>query len=167
VTLVAATGPAEPPLVFDFEAPLDTVALPEGMAAEAVTEPVHGGQFALRVTGTCANTWNYAQISRIPLVPGARYRLEGWMLVTRLDGPLGGPCLKVGINGLDGAWITNESTSPYDVTKMGEWQLLSVEFDVPPEGLTGDLCIERGGLEAQVTGEIVVDDLTLRMTAGP
>jgi len=167
VELVPEDGGAMPETRLDFEAPLAGVSTPEGVQAQIEGEPVHGGAGALHVSGSCANTWNYALIARAALVPGARYRIEGWMRVDRLDGLAQSPYFKVGINAADGAWITNESTEAYALAQPGTWQRLAVDFDVPPSGTTGDICIERGALEGTADVDLRVDDVVLRMLAGP
>lgn len=152
---------------WDFEGELLAVSTPKGMSATVAEEPVHGGTHALALRGSCENTWSYGIVAHLPLVPGARYRLSGWMLVRRLEGLRETPSLKVGINDAEDKWITNATTGAYRTDAMGQWQELSVEFDVPVSGAFGYICVERNSFSGKADIEMYVDDIELRMTAAP
>ncbi len=167
VQIVPGVAGQERVWVWDFEGDFTPAGLAQGMAAALVDDPLHGGARALRIEGQCEDTWGYATLARVALEPGARYRLTGWMLVRKLEGLRGGPSMKVGINGPDGAWVTNATTGAYRMDQPDTWQRLSVEFDTPAQGVTGDVCVERGSFSGVADAEIYLDDLELRTTAAP
>lgn len=164
-------GTAQPKEVaaMDYEEGHDIkgVGLPKGMARElARGEGVEEGS-ALRVHGTSEGTWQYAVLGRVKLIPGARYRLEGWLKVERLTGALKAPHLKVGISDARGTFITNATTGPYDLKRTGQWQRLERDFDCPPNGTVGTICVERGQREGRVEAEILVDRVRLELLRAP
>ncbi|MCC7491003.1 MAG: carbohydrate binding domain-containing protein [Fimbriimonadaceae bacterium] len=127
----------------------------------------HDSQRALRLTGTCRNTWNYGHLRLpVPLQPAARYRLSGWMRVERVE-PAKAPYVKVGVNAADGKWIDNFNAAPYDLRQSGTWQRFDRVFEVPLRGAAGDLAIERGGLEGERSVDLLLDDLRLELLDAP
>jgi hypothetical protein len=154
-------------LAWDFEDGEGPAAVPPGMVAEVVGNPVHGGARALRLSGHSEQTWNYGVVSRVPMVGGGRYRLSAWVLVRSLTGAERGPNLKVGLNGADGKWISNANTNGYDTGALDTWQYVTAEFDCPVEAATGDVTVERGALDAAIEAELYIDDVELLTLAAP
>ena len=162
-------GEAVEPRVFawDFEDGKGAASVAQGMTAEVVGDPVHGGTKALKLSGHSEQSWGYGLIERVPLIPGARYRLSAWMLVRSTSRPDLEPTMKVGMNGGDGKWITNANTGHYDTQALNTWQQLTVEFDCPVQAATGDVCVERSALEAAIEAELYVDDVEVSVVAAP
>ena len=169
ISVVRKQKPPQQSILLDFEQPdsLKDVGLPKGMKKELATgEGLQGGN-ALRVFGATQKTWAYAILKRVKLVPGARYKLEGWLLVRSLKGYHRGPYLKVGINDTSDNWIVNMNTGKYDLRRKGQWQKFETEFDCPPEGVIGTIAIERGELDSRIEADILVDRVKLTLLAGP
>ena len=139
-----------------------------GLTATIDTAAAHSGKAALLITGKMGTGWNYTSF-RVPktLIPGARYRLSGWLLVDKLQGITPAPYLKVGVNAADGHWLENYSTGPYDLTKLGTWQYLEDTFEVPAAGATGDICIEKGQMEGEAMVTLRLDDVKLEVVEAP
>ncbi|MGQ9730216.1 MAG: DUF4832 domain-containing protein [Candidatus Zipacnadales bacterium] len=153
--------------VWNFEAGLGFVVAANGITADVVADPVHGGERALRFAGESRNTWNFGQIATVPVLPGARYRLSAWVLIRVLEPLTNHPKMKVGFNGAEGKWITNAFTQPYDVQTLDTWQHLVAEFDTPLSAVTGNVTVERSALADTITAEIYVDDVELTLLAAP
>ncbi len=163
-------GPREA-VRLDFERPeqLRRVSTAKGIKASIAPGQGRGGSAALWVRGTCEKTWNYAVLARLPVLPGARYRLEAWMLVRSCEGAPRknrGPHLKVGVDDAEGEWVENFNTQPYDMGRRGQWQKLTVEFDCPVEGARGYICIERGEYEPRMSVDLLIDDVVLTLLGG-
>jgi hypothetical protein len=152
---------------WDFEEGKGAASVAQGMTAEIASDPVHGGAKALKLSGHSAQTWGYGLIERVPLQPGARYRLSAWMLVRSTSRPDLEPTVKVGMNAADGKWITKANTGQYDTKALGTWQHLTVEFDCPILAATGDVSVERSSLEAPIDAELYLDDVELTVVAAP
>jgi hypothetical protein len=169
-TLHGVATPATSGVVFDegFEANPAPWTVSQGITATVDTVAAHTGKASLLVVGTMGAAWNYTSF-RLPkpLVPGAKYRLSGWMRVDKLEGIGAAPYLKIGVNAADGHWIDNHSTNPYDLGKLGTWQPLEGTFECPADGATGDLCIEKGQFEGNATISLRLDDVKLEMLESP
>ncbi len=131
----------------------------EGMSLEVQSEVVHGGAKAARVRGTQLKGFSYASSVRVPVEPGRKYTVRGWLRVDALDPPAFAPCFKCGLNAGD-QHLTNVFTPFYDVTKMGTWQRLEATFTAPAKATTGYLALEKH-TTATVTADLYVDDLEL------
>lgn len=155
------------PVRWTFEEPGPGARVPEGMTAEIVDDPVHSGGGALRLSGTSADAWAYGVIDTVPVVPGGRYRLSGWVRFDSLNAPGRRPSMKLGMNAADGTWITNANTQPYDTKQLTTWQHLVVEFDCPVNAATGDITVERGGFGDTIEAELYLDDVELTLISAP
>jgi len=159
---------------------LETMAYQEGFEGDVppwghgkeitaeVADGGHDGQKSLRVSGTEQQGWNYAS-HRVeqPLLPGALYKLTVWMKVDATDAqPRFGPYVKIGVNDAEGKWIDNFGTGKYDLTKLGTWQELTGFVDVPINGATGDLAIEKGDNHTKVTIDLRLDEVRLELVEG-
>jgi hypothetical protein len=140
----------------------------KGLVASIDTAAAHSGKASMLVSGTMGTSWNYASCSLPkPVIPGAKYRLSGWMLVERLKGIKSAPYLKVGVNGRRGDSLENYLTGAYDLTKMGTWQLLEGTFEAPGASATGGIAIEKGQFEGEATVTLRLDDVKLEALESP
>ena len=166
---VAGSPPKTTVATIDFESPEDfrRVGVPKGITKQLVPDKGLDGSHALHISGSCENTWSYALLRRLPLIPGARYRLEGWLNVTTCQGAAKPPYFKVGLNDATGKCLYNANTQRYDMRRAGQWQKLSVDFDVPATATTGDIAIERGQKTGRITVDMLVDRVSLTLLAAP
>ena len=134
----------------------------------ALDVDAHSGKQSLLVSGTQpGGAWEYAAGPRLAVLAGSRYRLSAWLKVDRLDPPNQSPYLKLGVNDAAGKWITNFLTDKYDMTKTGTWQLLTGTVETPADAATGDITIEKGGLDLKVSGTMRLDDVQLDLLESP
>lgn len=139
----------------------------EGIAATVGDTQAHSGQHALLVTGSCQKAWNYTSFrTPVELQPGSRYRLSAWMLVESMEPANYAPYLKLGVNNQEGKWLTNFNSGTYDLRQMGTWQRLEADVEVPLDGASGDVAIERGSQEAPITARLWLDDVALELVEG-
>ncbi len=162
-------GDVVQPIVFEegFEGDLPACGHGAQVTAE-VAAGGHTGERSLRVAGSEQKGWNYAS-HRIPqpLLPGALYKLTIWMRVDSTDAPPRlGPYVKLGVNDAEGKWIDNFSTGRYDLTKLGTWQELTGFVEVPVNGATADLAVEKGDNFTSVTIDLRLDEVRLELVEG-
>lgn len=126
------------------------------------------GKASLLVSGTQGRGWGYASFRvPTPLVPGGKYRLSAWMLVQEIEPGGSAPYLKIGVNDLEGKWLTNYNSGRYDLAKLGTWQRLEAVAEIPVGAGTGDLAIEKGAHSIPITASIRLDDVKLELLEGP
>ncbi len=169
-TLHGVATPASSGVVYEegFEGAAPAWGASSGITATVDSATAHAGKASLLVTGKMGVGWNYAAF-RLPkpLLPGAKYRLSGWMRVDNFAGIPTAPYLKIGVNAADGHWITNYTTNAYDLGKLGTWQYLEGVVECPADGATGDLCIEKGQLDGDAALTLHLDDLKLQLLESP
>lgn len=115
---------------------------------------------ALRIRGRSTAGWNFAASARLPLQPGAQYRLSAWLRVDALSEGARAPFFKCEF--LRGATAAGArvNSERYDLARRGAWQELAAEFLVP-EGVTaGYLALEKGD-EAPVEIDALVAGVSL------
>ncbi len=166
---VAGTQAQATVAAIDFEDPKDfaRVGVRKGIKKELARGKGIDGGTALRLYGTSEDTWAYATLQRVTLIPGARYRLEAWLNVSRCEGASKPPYLKVGINDAQDKCLYNANTERFDMRRAGKWQKVSVEFDVPADGVTGNIAVERGQFSGRITVDLLVDKVTLTLLSAP
>jgi hypothetical protein len=122
----------------------------------------HGGNGSLKVSGmTDTSVWNYAISRSFKLEPNKKYKLTGWLYVTKLSNPVYPPFLKVGIES-NHQWISNAITGKYDVKTINQWQRVSGQFTTPNKpALNGYLAVEKGINNVSLETELYIDDLKL------
>jgi len=104
---------------------------------------------SLRVRGPIRVGWNYVTSPRVPMTPGALYRLSARVRVDRLGPDTPPPYLKcefVAAKGREA--LGRASTDRYDVSNMGTWQRLAGEFKAPDGVAAGWMALEKGTSEA-------------------
>jgi len=124
------------------------------------------GEPCLIATGREAGrAWSYAS-TRVPVLPYSRYRLSCWMKVEKIEPGLA-PYVKLGVNAGDGTWITNTNSNPYDLRRIGTWQLLVADGETPPTAATADIAIEKSVLETPIAAAIRIRDVKLEVLETP
>jgi hypothetical protein len=138
-----------------------------GMEVAVDNTMAHRGEYSMLITGTQQDNWGYASHGlESPILPGSRYRLSCWMLVESID-PAIEPYLKIGLEDVEGEWLTNWNTNRYDLSKPGTWQYLEITFETTMETGGGHLSVEKGGREARVKADIHIDDVKLELLESP
>lgn len=136
----------------------------KGVKFSQDTSQNHGGNAGLKIAGTSGKgEWDFAESPKFNLVPGKHYKFSGWMKVDSIKpaDPKTYCWLKVGIY-KDNQWKKNVISNNYDLTKKGEWQLLSAEFDAPADNnLTGNFTIDKRPQDKDITATIFVDDIKI------
>lgn len=168
-TIVLAPGEAGETVIYDegFEGDGPAWSAVDGVEVSLDEGAAHEGRRSLLVSGTAATVWNYASVKLpAPLLPNARYRLSGWMMVEANDPALKRPYLKVGVHDRDGRWLSNAGTDPYNTDRLGTWQWLEGYVEVPPDGAMGYIAIEKGDNVTPVTIRLRLDDLRVELVEG-
>jgi hypothetical protein len=138
------------------------------MAANVDDGAAHGGKRSLVVAGLHPNGWNYASLRLpMPLLPAARYHLSAWMLVEKLEPGTYAPYIKLAANDAEDDWIANFTSQRYDMSRVGEWQLMDVYGDVPLRAATGYIAIEKGASTIPINARIRLDDIKLEVLEAP
>lgn len=147
---------------WDFENPKITwTPRSAAIKLERVETGAHGGQAALRLTGTEPGNWNYAASAPVPMTGGQTYRLSAWLKIDTLPQGTAAPSLKCEfVSAAAGKEVGRVTTGTYDATKLGQWQQVSTEFRAPA-GVTGCwLAVEKGG-NTPMTIDALLDDVVL------
>jgi hypothetical protein len=146
--LLSTAHATEPATLFSFDTGTDdwspraksiTVGHVDGEGATAES------QGCLRVMGAIDVGWNYAASKHQPVEPGKLYRLTVWLRVDKLGEASPAPFLKCEFVAKDSRGMAGQMhTDPYDTTKLGTWQKLVVEFQVPDKAAACWLALEKG-----------------------
>ncbi|GEM_PF-6840403 len=59
------------------------------------------------------------------------------------------------------------NSAKYDLQRQGQWQQLAIDCEMPPLAEQSIFAIERGEFDAEVSGTIWLDDLTVEMLEAP
>ena len=138
------------------------------MAANVDDKAAHSGKRSLVIAGLHPKGWNYASLRLpMPLHPAARYHLSAWMLVEEMQPDSHAPYIKFAANDAEDDWIANFTSQRYDMSRMGEWQLMDVYGDVPLHAAIGYLAIEKGASSIPITARIRLDDIKLELLEAP
>lgn len=114
--------------------------------AEAAPPGVSGP--VLRVSGaTSGEVWNYGRTPTQTLQAGRRYRLSGWVRVDRVGTGTPAPSFKCEFVDSAKRSLGRTRTGIYDLSRLGSWQQLSVEF-APPQGTVGCYAALEKGVQA-------------------
>ncbi|NLS92343.1 MAG: hypothetical protein GXX96_09285 [Planctomycetaceae bacterium] len=120
---------------------------------------MHGGAVAARLVGNDVAGWTYASGPHMPLEPGKKYLVRGWVRVDAVEPADAAPGFKCGLY-RHGKWLYNEYTSRYDLSKIGAWQLLESRFTVPEDATSGHLALEKR-MRVPVSIRLHFDDVEL------
>ena len=181
--------PNDPSQAAGFERGPGTWRAAKGMRLEIQDAIVHGGQRAARLSGTQTGGWSYAAAGKVPLQPGQKYLIRGWLRVDALEDaknpsqnhprqdarPSGSqspadsgtnakyaPLIKCGIS-QGSRHLSNALTKAYDMTKLGTWQQLEGTFVAPQEADAGSLAVEKRTTEP-LTATLYLDEVELLPT---
>lgn len=130
-----------------------------GMTLQVQEAIVHGGRYAARLSGTQTGGHSYASSVTIPMEPGKRYTVRGWLRVDALEPGGSAPCFKCGVYE-EKKWVANFFTPRYDLSKPGTWQELQCTFPAPANATRGLIALEKRTTEA-VTATLYFDDVEL------
>ncbi|MCC7491583.1 MAG: DUF4962 domain-containing protein [Fimbriimonadaceae bacterium] len=120
-----------------------------------------GSAGALRVRGPIREGFNYASGPQFGLVAGQLYRLSAWLRVDRVGEGTPGPFLKCELQAGPTETLGRVNTNSYELTRLGQWQQLEVEFKAPARAVLGWLAIEKGTAEAEV--DLLLDDVRVEL----
>ncbi len=102
----------------------------------------------LRIYGRMEGNWNYALSESIALQAGQLYRLSAWVKVISAGATTPMPFLKCEFVAADRRReMGRASTDAYDPTSLGQWQLLTAEFQAPAGTISGWIALEKGTSE--------------------
>ena len=142
---------ADSPMAFGFETDVDTWKPRAGSIT--VSREEGGGAVPqsaahLRVHGRIEGGWNYASSDPQPIEPGRLYRLTVQVRVDRLGSNTPAPYLKCEFVGSGRRESPGQvHTTRYEPGRLGEWQLLQVEFQTPEDARAFWLALEKGTQE--------------------
>ncbi|MEI7732857.1 MAG: DUF4962 domain-containing protein [Verrucomicrobiota bacterium] len=167
VCLATGVLAAAAPLRWSFETgtsgwkPRDKTIQVERLAEPGATPE---SRACLRIHGTIAGGWNYAQTERQPLVAGQNYRLSAWVRVDRVGPRTPMPCLKCEFLAQNpNNALGRVNTETYAEKNLGKWQLLTAEFTAPTGTALCWLGLEKGtGQAAEIEmrlGEIQLEPI--------
>ncbi len=114
----------------------------------------------LQVAGVAGDGWNYACAGRIPVEANSRYLFRAWARVDRVGAETPMPYLKCEFVSQDGTSLGRALTSKYLDARMGQWQLLSCEFETPVGTVEGAVALEKGTSDATDI-DAYLDDVTV------
>ena len=77
------------------------------------------------------------------------------------------PYIKLAANDAEDEWIANFTSQHYDMSRVGEWQLMDVYADVPRRSAIGYIAIEKGAHSVPITARMRLDDITLELLEAP
>jgi hypothetical protein len=139
-----------------------------GIAAERVTSQKHSGAAALHIRGKLTGQGEYVNTrydtSGDPaeilwLKPKQKYRLAGWLRVEQASPTTPAPSLRLTFRDATGS-RTAATTPPYDLTKLGTWQRLTTEFELPEWNTRNYLALNTNS-RAEVEIDMYLDDVSL------
>ena len=121
----------------------------------------HTGMASLKMEGILpAGLWSFTESKKIRIRPGARYTFSGWM---RIDSISENSSLFKCALWSPEKWIRNVDSTWYDMSRRGQWQQLTAEFEAPAEEeLLLSFFVEKRPAEKEVSATIYIDDLAIR-----
>ena len=150
-SVVYGTPPAT---TFRFERSLDTWKPRAGsirVARDETGTATPDSKACLHVQGRIDGGWNYAISDSRPIRAGGLFRLSAWVKVNRLADRSPAPYLKCEFVGAanpadkgQGKYLGQVHTDHYDLSRLGTWQELPVEFKAPEEATGFWLALEKG-----------------------
>jgi len=99
----------------------------------------------LRIQGSMNENWNYALSDSVSMEAGRLYRLSAWLKVVSAGSKTPMPFLKCEFVASDRRKeMGRAATTEYDVTRLGQWQHLTGEFQAPAGTASCWLALEKG-----------------------
>lgn len=151
----------------DFEKNLDGWPS-RGWKLQRSSEVKHSGTASLKITGFHGGQNEYLNTTYDApgspyeikwLVPGEKHRLTAWLRVDKLSQGAPGPSVRIQFrdaSGSRGSAITNA----YDLSQLGTWQRLSVDFTVPDYNTRNYIALNTRTRDA-IDAEIYFDDISV------
>ena len=171
--LAAALSPARRPVPAlvpnpDFEQTGDGWRTRPELTYEITTELSHTGAACAKASGKIAGQGEYlvtwyacgAPWEIVWLEPGRRYRAQMWLRVDRLGEGIPAPKPRIAFRS-KGTTRDSVSTNPYDLSRMGEWQRLSCDFEVPEYYDALYIAVSTGTREPQEDVLMCLDDIAI------
>ncbi|MFW5866492.1 MAG: hypothetical protein ACOCX2_01660 [Armatimonadota bacterium] len=151
----------------DFERDLNGWTVRTGLTISHSTEVAHTGRASAMAEGTMErqNEYFVTRYSCGPpweimwLAPGEEYRMQLWLRVDELSDGAPAPSARLAPRSKGvtrGAFRTNE----YDLSRLGEWQLLETEFTVPEATDAAYIAINTSTHDP-VTTRMYLDDVAI------
>jgi len=151
----------------DFEA--DILGWPSrGIDTQQAIGVGHSGRAAMKISGTMAGQNEYVNTRYDThggpyeitwLEPGATYRLSAWLRVDGISPDTPGPSLRLAFRDATGTRGAG-TTGRYDLAKMGTWQQLSTDVQVPEWNTRNYIALNTNTRE-EVRVEMYFDDISL------
>ena len=106
----------------------------------------HSGEDSIKIVGLQEGDWNYAQatLNLDSLKPGRRYILRGFLRVEEIEKDEYPPWLKIGMNDIAGKELSQQVTTPYDLSMLNVWQHFVCRFKLEKEISRAYLAVEKG-----------------------
>lgn len=134
------------------------------------------GSWGLKISGRKTKGWSYAMLDIEPKArPNAHYRLSGMMRIASLTSgrpqstsrDLLPPFIKLDVRDLGGKHLENVNSSRYDLSRLGEWQAISLTVVTTDQ--VGSLAFgwETGDFNAPMDIEGYLDDVLLEILDEP
>ncbi|MCB9874304.1 MAG: hypothetical protein H6821_09020 [Planctomycetaceae bacterium] len=151
----------------DFEQNADGWVARPGLKLTHNTEIRHSGIGAAKISGR-SNRQNEYIVTRyetgppweiLTLKPGKQMRLLLWLRIDRISEGAPAPTAHLATRS-KGRTRQSFSTAPYDLQRLGEWQLLQTEFTVP-EGTDAAYIAVATRTKEPVEATLYVDDVNL------
>ena len=137
-----------------------------GIDLSLSTAPDGTGERCLLLTGNQLDSWGFAAAAVAdPILPGGKYRLSCRMRIDGLEGP-GSPSLKLGVADVEGNHLANYNTPPYDLDRLGSWQVLTTFFSVGAQAGRGTISLEKGSRSPVRCARIWLDAVQLELLEG-
>jgi hypothetical protein len=139
-----------------------------GVATERVTSEKHSGAASLHISGKMTGQGEYVNTRYetqgdpaeiVWLKPKQTYRLAAWLRVDRVSPTTPAPSLRLAFRDASGSRTAAE-TGKYDLAKLGTWQRLLAEFEVP-EWNTRNYIALNTNTRAEVEIDMFLDDVSL------
>ena len=124
-----------------------------------------GSQGCLHIKGSIERGWNYATSERHPVDSGKLYRLTTWMRVDRVGTETPAPFLKCEFVERETRRMAGQiHTDKYDISQLGTWQKLVLEFQAPDNAVACWFALEKGTSgPAEIDAKL--DEITLEPIA--
>ncbi len=151
----------------DFERDLGGWTVRSGLTLTRSTDVAHTGQASAMAEGTIERQNEYF-VTRYSCGPpweimwlesGEEYRMQLWLRIDDISDGAPPPTARLAVRSkgvTKGAFATNE----YDLTRLGEWQLLETEFTVP-EGTDAAYIAVSSHTPDPVTTRMYLDDVAI------
>jgi hypothetical protein len=151
----------------DFEKNLDGWPS-RGWKLQRCSEIKHSGTASLKITGVHGGQNEYLNTTYDTpgssyeikwLVPGEKYRLTAWLRVDKLSQGAPGPSVRIQFRDANGS-RSSATTNAYDLSQLGVWQRLSVDFSVPDYNTRNYIALNTRTRDA-IDAEIYFDDISV------